>query len=235
MEITVFQAMYVYMHRTHEALCRSLTPHQGFIFDYGGTLDTGGVHWREVIWQAYERHQVPVTSEQFREAYVAVERQLGAQPLVKPDFTFRQTLELKVRLQLEYLIGQGLEPSAMAQYHAVLVDDLYALAKRETAHSVAVLRQLPDVPKVLVSNFYGNLSVVLHEFGFDGCFQQVIESAVVGIRKPDPQIFQLGIEALGMSPEEVTVVGDSLENDILPARQLGCRAVWLNQKISKTI
>ena len=202
MEITVFQAMYVYM---------------------------------EVIWQAYERHQVPVTSEQFREAYVAVERQLGAQPLVKPDFTFRQTLELKVRLQLEYLIGQGLEPSAMAQYHAVLVDDLYALAKRETAHSVAVLRQLPDVPKVLVSNFYGNLSVVLHEFGFDGCFQQVIESAVVGIRKPDPQIFQLGIEALGMSPEEVTVVGDSLENDILPARQLGCRAVWLNQKISKTI
>ena len=119
MEITVFQAMYVYMHRTHETLCRSLTPHQGFIFDYGGTLDTGGVHWREVIWQAYERHQVPVTSEQFREAYVAVERQLGAQPLVKPDFTFRQTLELKVRLQLEYLIGQGLEPSAMAQYHAV--------------------------------------------------------------------------------------------------------------------
>ena len=37
------------------------------------------------------------------------------------------------------------------------------------------------------------------------------------------------ISALGMTPEEVTVVGDSLENDILPARQLGCRAVWLNK------
>ena len=159
---------------------------------------------------------------------------LGAQPLVQPDFTFRQTLDLKVRLQLEYLIQQGLAPSAMAQYHDAIVDDLYALAQRETAHSLAVLRQLPDVPKVLVSNFYGNLSVVLHEFGFDGCFQQVIESAKVGIRKPDPQIFQLGISALGMSPEEVTVVGDSLENDILPARQLGCRAVWLNIK-NKTI
>ena len=235
MEITVFQAMYVYMHRTHESLCRSLTPHQGFIFDYGGTLDTGGVHWCSVIWQAYERHQVPVTSSQFREAYVAVERQLGASPLVQPDFTFRQTLDLKIRLQLEYLIQQGLAPSAMAQYHDAIVDDLYALAQRETAHSLAVLRQLPDVPKVLVSNFYGNLSVVLHEFGFDGCFQQVIESARVGVRKPDPQIFQLGISALGMSPEEVTVVGDSLENDILPARQLGCRAVWLNKRINKEI
>ena len=154
---------------------------------------------------------------------------------MKPDFTFRQTLALKVRLQLEYLIQQGLEPSAMEQYHKAIVDDLYALAKRETAHSVTVLRQLVDVPKVLVSNFYGNLSVVLHEFGFDGCFQQVIESAVVGIRKPDPQIFQLGIEALGMSPEEVTVVGDSLENDILPARQLGCFAIWLNQVKNKEI
>ena len=153
---------------------------------------------------------------------------------MKPDFTFRQTLDLKVRLQLEYLIGQGLAPSAMAQYHDAIVEDLYALAQRETAHSLAVLLQLPDVPKVLVSNFYGNLSVVLHEFGFDGCFQQVIESARVGIRKPDPQIFQLGISALGMSPEEVTVVGDSLENDILPARQLGCRAIWLNKK-NKTI
>ena len=186
-------------------------------------------HWREVLWQAYERHQVPVTAQQFREAYVAVERQLGAEPLVKPDFTFRQTLDIKVRLQLEYLIRNGLASSAMEQYHDAIVDELYALTKRETAHSVAILRRLPDVPKVLVSNFYGNLSVVLHEFGFDGCFQQVIESAVVGIRKPDPQIFQLGIEALGMSPEEVTVVGDSLENDILPARQLGCRAVWLNK------
>ena len=126
-------------------------------------------------------------------------------------------------------------PSAIEQYHQTIVDDLYALTKRETAHSLTVLRQLPDVPKVLVSNFYGNLSVVLHEFGFDGCFQQIIESAVVGVRKPDPQIFQLGIEALGMSPEEVTVVGDSLENDILPARQLGCRAVWLNKRINKEI
>ena len=235
MEITVFQAMYVYMRHRHESLCRSLTPHKGYIFDYGGTLDTGGLHWCEVLWQAYERHQVPVTVQQFREAYVTVERQLGAQPLVKPDFTFRQTLELKVRLQLEYLVQQGLEPSSMEQYHKAIVDELYALAKRETAHSVAVLRQLPDVPKVLVSNFYGNLSTVLHEFGFDDCFLQVIESAVVGVRKPDPQIFQLGIEALGMSPEEITVVGDSLENDIQPARQLGCRAVWLNKKNNKEI
>ena len=235
LEITAFQAMYVYMHSRHEALCRSLTPHKGYIFDYGGTLDTGGVHWRQVIWDTYVRHQVPVSEQQFREAYVFVERQLGSQPLIQPDFTFRQTLELKIRLQLEYLIQNGLSPSATDKYHAAMVDELYAMVQQTTAHSLAVLRQLTDGPKVLVSNFYGNLSMVLREFGFDGCFVQVIESAVVGIRKPDPRIFQLGIDALGMSPEEIVVVGDSLENDILPARELGCRAIWFNKQSNKEI
>ena len=140
-----------------------------------------------------------------------------------------------MRLQLEYLIQNGLSPSALDKYHAVMVDELYAMVLQTTAHSLAVLRQLTDGPKVLVSNFYGNLTTVLHEFGFDGCFLQVIESAVVGIRKPNPGIFQLGIEALGMPPEEIVVVGDSLENDILPARELGCRAVWFNKLSNKEI
>jgi putative hydrolase of the HAD superfamily len=37
----------------------------------------------------------------------------------------------------------------------------------------------------------------------------------------------MGVEALGLKPEEVTVVGDSLEKDIIPAHEAGCRTVWL--------
>ena len=43
---------------------------KGYIFDYGGTLDTGGNHWGKVIWHAYERVGVPVDEALFREAYV---------------------------------------------------------------------------------------------------------------------------------------------------------------------
>ena len=71
---------------------------KGYIFDYGGTLDTGGQHWGKVIWHAYERQQVPVSEEQFREAYVHAERTLGKNPIIKPDFTFRRTLEEKIRI-----------------------------------------------------------------------------------------------------------------------------------------
>ena len=191
---------------------------KGYIFDYGGTLDTGGHHWGKVLWHAYQRQQVPVTEEQFREAYVHAERTLGKNPIIKPDFTFRRTLEEKVRIEMDFL--------GVNQVQQV-VDDLYERTRQMTAHSREVLMQLKaHYPMVLVSNFYGNIAVVLQEFGFDGIFQSIIESAVVGIRKPDPRIFTLGVEALGLQPGDVTVVGDSIDKDILPARQAGCHTVW---------
>ena len=194
-----------------------MTP-KGYIFDYGGTLDTGGCHWGKVLWHGWQRIGVPATEAQFREAYVYAERTLGKNPIIQPDYTFRKTLETKVRLELDFLGLDG--------YAEAIVDSIYAETQRHTAHSREVLQQL-QVPKVLVSNFYGNIATVLREFGFDGLFQSIVESAVVGVRKPDPRIFTLGVEALGMQPGEVVVVGDSMDKDIIPARKAGCQTVWV--------
>lgn len=192
---------------------------KGYIFDYGGTLDTGGQHWGMLLWHAFERHQVPVSESQFRDAYVYAERTLGRDKIIQPTDTFLQTLKAKVQLELTYLNNES--------YTDAIVSDVYERTKSQTALSRRVLMQMKASPMVLVSNFYGNISVVLQEFGLDGIFAEVIESAVVGIRKPDPQIFLLGVDALGMKPEEVTVVGDSLEKDIIPAKRAGCHTVWL--------
>ncbi len=200
---------------------------KGIIFDYGGTLDSGGCHWGKVLWHAYERAQVPVTGQQFRDAYVHAERTLGKQPIIQSSYTFRQTLAAKLRIELEYLVGGGMLPS-IVPYHGVLLDDVYRQAQAHTAHSRSVLEQLYGrYPMVLVSNFYGNIGVVLDEFGLSGFFQQVVESAVVGVRKPDPRIFELGVAALQLPASEVLVVGDSIDKDILPARKAGCRTAWL--------
>ena len=203
---------------------------KGYIFDYGGTLDTGGQHWGKVIWHAYERQQVPVSEADFRDAYVHGERTLGKNPIIKPDFTFKRTLEEKIRLQMEFLEGEkklrSKELSSM-EYQQAVVDDLYAITCDETARSREVLLQLKQrYPMVLVSNFYGNIATVLSEFRLDGIFDTIIESAVVGVRKPDPQIFTLGVEALGLNPGEVVVVGDSMDKDIIPAGKAGCHTIW---------
>ena len=200
---------------------------KGYIFDYGGTLDTGGQHWGKVIWHAYEHLQVPVSEADFRDAYVHAERTLGKNPIIQPDFTFYKTLETKIRIQLEYLSSLSGYLSPLTSHLSPLKEYLYALTCEETAHSREVLLQLKkQYPLVLVSNFYGNIATVLQEFKLDGIFDTIIESAVVGVRKPDPQIFTLGVEALGMQPDEVVVVGDSMDKDIIPAAKAGCHTIW---------
>ena len=50
---------------------------KGVIFDYGGTIDSRGDHWSEVIWDGYREAGVQVTKEQFRDCYVYAERELA--------------------------------------------------------------------------------------------------------------------------------------------------------------
>jgi len=201
---------------------------KGLLFDYGGTLDTGGCHWGKVIWKAYQQEQIPITWEQFKDAYVFAERTLGSQPIVQPDFTFKRMLDVKLRIELERLCAQSCYDKALAaQKHEALLSNLYQQVVEHTKQSREVLTQLHEqYAMALVSNFYGNLNTVLEELGLGNLFQCVVESAVAGVRKPDPRIFALGIDALHLNPEETAVIGDSFDKDILPAKQLNCKAIW---------
>lgn len=208
---------------------------KGIIFDYGGTLDSRGVHWSEIIWDGYKACGVNIGKQLFRDAYVYAERWLAKEPLVEPTFNFYDLMHLKIELEFSYLhdvaaIGLGAEcAKAVAAY-------CYDKAKRCVAESRVVLEKVGEkFPMVLVSNFYGNLRAVLADYGILNCFVDVVESAVVGIRKPDAGIFRLGVERLGLNPSEVLVVGDSYSKDIQPAMQLGCKTVWLEgQEWEKT-
>lgn len=199
---------------------------KGFIFDYGGTLDTRGNHWGKVLWHGYERTGVPVGEQDFRDAYVYGERTLATSPIVKPDFTFRDTLQAKIRLQLQWL-EENRNLGDATGYLKRILDDVYQQTMQTTKESAPVLEELAKkYPLVLVSNFYGNIATVLREFSLDHLFGDIIESAVVGIRKPDARIFALGVERLGMKTEEVAVVGDSYDKDILPSHSIGCHTIW---------
>ena len=185
----------------------SLEGLKGIIFDYGGTLDTCGQHWGKKLWHAYERQHVPVSEQQFRDAYVYGERTLGRNPIIKPDYTFHRTLATKIRLEMEHLCTHGAWDASEEEFkqkHQAVLEDVYAEVLATTAHSAEVLTQLSErFPMVLVSNFYGNIECVLQEFGLRKFFPRIVESAVVGIRKPDPRIFELGVEELRKGVQEV--------------------------------
>ena len=201
--------------------------YQNLCFDYGGTLDTGGIHWADFLWQEYQYHHVPVTHEAFYQAYVHTERYLGQHDVIHPEHTFRETLSIKVQLQLHELLSEE-QLNSERNDAKLIVDSSYQRVLAVLEHFRPILQSLSkNHTLVLVSNFYGNLNTVLREFHLDTYFKDVVESAAVGIRKPDSAIYQLALRRNHLRPEDTLVIGDSLKNDILPAHSLGIHTVWL--------
>lgn len=197
---------------------------KGILIDFGGTIDSDGIHWFDQFRDAYAL-VASVPESLLWDAYVHTERTLGRNPIIGPDYTFCKTLQTKIALQTEYLQLHGITITAQD----TILDTCYnKVVKHISTVSKPVLERLSvQYPMVLVTNFYGNIHTVLKEFGLDHLFKDVIESAVVGVRKPDPQIFRLGVAALGLEPQETVMIGDSPDKDILPAQSIGCHTIQI--------
>lgn len=66
----------------------------------------------------------------------------------------------------------------------------------------------------------------MRRYGLLDYFDVLSISCDVGYMKPHPRIFQHALEALGLTPEEAVMVGDSLRADVEGAQALGMTAVW---------
>ena len=212
---------------------------EAIIFDYGGTIDTNSLHWSEVLWKGYQQVGIPVSKEEFRTSYVVAERALAKHPYIQPHHNFLDLLTIKCDIETKDLMERGIW-NISDRERRVMSDAIanfcyqYVLDVLEVSRPV-IASLAEKFPLVLVSNFYGNIETILKDFRLE-YFQHIVESAVVGVRKPDPQIFQLGVDALrkvmGKTAEElpannILVVGDSYSKDIVPATQIGCLTVWI--------
>lgn len=205
---------------------------KGIIFDYGGTIDSHGDHWSEVIYDGYAASGLAVDKEEFRSSYVFAERALAKTRYILPQHNFLDLLRIKMKLELEDLAQRGIISTESLEVKAeAIAQYCYKRARSAVEDARPVIEALSKkYPLMLVSNFYGNVESVLRDMDLRQYFQGVIESAVVGVRKPDPRIFKLGVVALGLNPEDVLVVGDSFRKDIEPALSIGCRVAWLKGK-----
>lgn len=200
---------------------------KGVLIDFGGTIDTDGRHWYKVFKQAYSCVAPAIEDALLRQAYVYAERTLGKNPIINPQFTFYKTLETKLSLQTDFLRENGCSVTdvqskqILDSCYAVVTTNINKVARPE-------LESMSECcPLLLVTNFYGNMNSVLKEFGIDRYFAGIVESAVEGVRKPNPDIFRIAVNRLGVLPADTVMIGDSLSKDILPAMEVGCKSVWL--------
>ena len=200
---------------------------KALMFDFGGTIDTGGIHWFQAFLCFYSRHGIEPERDKFRDAYVHTERKLAKED-IKPEMTFYEILKYKFNSHVDYMqknniIGPDKEIDA-----GRILEDSYWLIKRVVKQHRDIISSLSKKFKIaVVSNFYGNLGQVMKEFDLDKYLACHVDSALLGIRKPDPGIWVHALELLGLSPDEAVIIGDSYSNDIEPAKKIGCKAIWL--------
>jgi putative hydrolase of the HAD superfamily len=77
----------------------------------------------------------------------------------------------------------------------------------------------------------GTAANVLAQHGLAELFDYQAISEIVGVEKPDPLLFQVALDALGIAPADyarVAMVGNNLERDVAGAKQLGLMTIFLH-------
>jgi len=81
----------------------------------------------------------------------------------------------------------------------------------------------------IVSNAEGQVEADAQRFGLAGFFDVIIDSHIVGVAKPDPRIFQIALERLGVAPDEARFAGDIYSIDVKGARAAGIESRLVDQ------
>ncbi len=117
------------------------------------------------------------------------------------------------------------------------LDAMYAVTQPywkledDTLATLAALRQ-KGLRLGLISNAGDALEVrnLLARLGLDSAFDQVLISAELGIRKPNPAIFQQALDYFAVPSSRAAMIGDTLGADILGAKHTGIYAIWITRR-----
>jgi epoxide hydrolase-like predicted phosphatase len=148
------------------------------------------------------------------------------------------------------LIFSG-EQGARAQLGEITVDELFQYVRKELGLApgefpdlyarffagdrvdyelVDFIRSLKPKYKIgIISNAWGDLHKMLDQWGITDAFDIIVGSGDEGILKPDPKIYKIALERLGVKPEEAVFIDDFNEN-IEGARKQGINTIHFKNR-----
>lgn len=102
------------------------------------------------------------------------------------------------------------------------------------AEAIPLLQALqPHYALAMIANQPPHFEERLKKLGILSFFRFVLGSEDVGLLKPDPRLYLLALQKMGIPAERSLMIGDRLENDIRPAKALGFHTLWLRAGVSK--
>jgi putative hydrolase of the HAD superfamily len=189
--------------------------------------------------------------------YAVIAAELGRHGVVvAPDTVQRAEWRARVRLDDEVLSrsgpGDSTENRSTAERYLGFLLDGLGVTDPATVEKIVAWRRThnppvgvwntvdPDAAPALaevrraglraavISNSNGSVRSILETLGLTGHLDFVLDSAEVGVEKPDPRIFELALAQARVTAGEAVYIGDLYSIDVRGARAAGMRAVLLD-------
>jgi putative hydrolase of the HAD superfamily len=148
----------------------------------------------------------------------------AAEDLPALEYAWWRTLVARVFADLAFDDFDGFFAELFAHFARGEAWELFP----ETCNALAALRDR-GLRLGVVSNFDGRLLQVCEQLGIDTRVDTIVMSSRVGHAKPDPRIFAVALERLGVEAATALHVGDSEREDIRGAQAAGVRAVLIRR------
>lgn len=187
--------------------------------------------------------------------YPAIARHLASRGHRMPAEEIEEA-ELRARVRLDTDLARGVSTegrTAQDRYTAYLLEGLGLTDPEEIEAATAFKRGYnppaglfdrpdPDARATIrgakaaglvagvVSNSNGYVHALLAGAGLASDLDFVIDSAVVGVEKPDPRIFRLGLERAGVEAHEAVYIGDLYSVDVVGSRAAGLHSILLDPR-----
>ncbi|MEY4291156.1 MAG: hypothetical protein RL130_1098 [Actinomycetota bacterium] len=179
-------------------------------FDIGGIIYSDDV-FKRAIYGALEELAGKIDAARFEEIYIShLKSQSGS---------------LRSKLCLEFLGSLAAKDELMEKATALWKfsdADLY-----DDAKSCITQMREQGCAIGIVANQAATVVDSLTAHGITPLIDFMGVSALVGLEKPDPEIFRKAINALKCAPEQIVHIGNRLDTDVLPAQGLGMRTAWI--------
>lgn len=197
------------------------------IFDAGNTvmLINYGVMTEALAAEGFDVDEAAVREAEYR-ARVRLDPVLARRNSTEAPEIFRTYIRLICEdLGVPWEVAAERVLRRLAEYHRE-----HNLWNQPNPQAHAVLQALHSHGLTLgmISNSNGWVERLVTERGLRPYFHFVLDSRLVGLEKPDPRIFQIALDQVGISPAEALYIGDLYSIDVVGSRAAGMHAILLD-------
>lgn len=198
------------------------------IFDWDNTLFPFKKYWEQAhqeIFVKYKFNELPIKYEDFMHTYREIDKMLWQQVLNK-QITLDELRQSRIILTLKHYGISFDKKEAIKFYHKLFEILLYQITPDPVLiNQVQALKTMYQIT-ILTNGKVDEQTQKIERFNFKNVVPYYISEAI-GFEKPDSRAFDYVIKALNVSAKETVMIGDSIENDILPAQQLGMTTIYV--------